>query len=107
MLRAVVVEQLHVVVAAVVEQLRVAALVSEQLHVVAAFLVRPRALAVLSAQLRVRAELLERSPFATLSSSVCSRSGSCSHALAVSLRRLWSYVRLSRRRLYVRRYVLA
>jgi hypothetical protein len=130
---AAVLEQLRVVVAAVLEQLRVVAAVAlvqlrvgaavlaqlhvgaavlvplhvgaallEQLHAVAALLVRPRASAV----------FLECSPFAALwyavlSSSVCSLCGPCSHALAVSLRRLGSYVRLSRQRLFAWCYVLA
>ena len=108
---AVVLVQLHVVVAALSAQLHAVAVLSAQLHVVAALLmqhvvtallVRPRALAV----------FLECSPFAALwyavlSSSACSLRGSCSHALAVSLRRLGSYVRLSRRRVSAWRCVLA
>jgi len=98
---AVVLEQLHVV-AVVLEQLHVAAVVLGQLHVVTAVLVRPRALAALS----------ECSPFAALSyaalwRAVWSLCGLCSRVPAVSLQRLWSYVRLSRRRLCVQCYVLA
>jgi hypothetical protein len=125
-------EQLRVVVAAVLEQLHVVvAAVLEQLHVVAALLEQLHAVAVLSAQLhvvaaflvqhvvtallvrpRASAVFLECSPFAALgyavlSSSVCSLCGPCSHALAVSLRRLGSYVRVSRQRLFAWCYVLA
>ena len=105
---AVVLAQLHVVVAAaLVPLLVVVAAVLAQLHAVAALLVRRRALAALS----------ECSPFgalsyavlwyAVLSPSVCSLCGPCSRALAVSLRRLGSYVRLSLRRLFAWCYVLA
>ena len=130
-------EQLRVVVAALLErlhaaaevlvQLRVVAALSAQQHAVVVLSARPRAWAqplerlrcvvVLSAQLRAWAELLECSPFVALwcaelsyapvSSSVCSLGGPCSHALAVSFQRLWSYVRLSRPHLCVRCYVLA
>jgi hypothetical protein len=98
-------------VAAVLAQLHVVAAVLAQPHVVAALLVQ-HAVVVLLVRPRAWAELLERSPFAALScaalsSSVCSLCVPCSHALAVSLRRLWSYVRLSLRRLCAWRYVLA
>ena len=129
---AAVLAQLRVVVAAVLAQLRVVvAVLSAQLRVVAAVLVQLHAVAVLSAQLHVVSALLVRhvatallvrprasavflecSPFAALwyaalSSSACSLRGSCSHVLAVSLRRLGSYVRLSRQRLFAWCYVLA
>ena len=99
--------QLRVVVAAVLAQLRAVAVLSAQLHAVAALLVRPRALAALSECSPFGALSYAMLWYAVLSPSVCSLCGPCSHALAVSLRHLGSYVRLSLRRLFAWCYVLA
>jgi hypothetical protein len=120
---AVALAQLHVVAvvsaqfhaaAVALAQLHVVAVVSAQFHAAAVALAQLHVVAVVSAQLRVvalaqpraLAALLECSPFAA-SYAVWSLCGLCSRVPAVSLQRLWSYVRLSRRRLCVQCYVLA